>query len=354
MIACTHTHSGPATIYLRDCGEVDEAWLTLLRRRLVEVTEAARSNLRAVRLSAGRGYFAEGVRNRRVPDGVMDPELGVLRIQDERGQMMAVLLNYACHPTSVHYDNRLISADYPGYVMEAVQRETGAVALFATGAVGDVGPSTERGFPTAEALGSALAAEALRVLDGITVEDRRGIAVATETLNLPLEALPSIEEMEQIVAESRRLLMEAQAASEPLRAKICRAMLGWSEATLVAQSADYPKGLRKLREGRAPKSVSTQVQVICLGDLALVGVPGELFVELGLAIKRDAGARQVFVCGYANDDVGYLPTRQAYAQGGYEVREAFKYYGYPAALAPEAGEQMVEAAVRLIRRCLGD
>jgi neutral ceramidase len=341
MICSTHTHSGPATMFLRDCGDVDRAYLATLRQQLVEASETALSNLRDARIGAGYGRVTEGVQNRRIPGNPIDPQLAVLRVEDDRGQLMAALLNYACHPTCVWDDNQLISADYPGRVTKAIQRKTGAIVMFATGAAGDVGPSTARGFTCAEALGSALATEALRVLDDIAVDGRRKLAVARDILELPLQDIPSAENMERIVTDNRRLLLMAQEASRPSEAKIHRAMLGWSETILAA-----------LTEGRVPRSVPAEVQVICLGDIALVGVPGELFAELGLTIKQDSGAGQVFICGYANDNIGYIPTAQAYAQGGYEINRAFKYCGYPAALASDAGEQLAETAARLIKSCV--
>ena len=96
--------------------------------------------------------------------------------------------------------------------------------------------------------------------------------------------------------------------------------------------------------------VDAEIQVFRLGDLVLVGVPGEYFVELGLQIKegiKEDGAKQVMICGFANGNVGYIPARRAYPKGGYEVAEAYKYYGYAAAIAPEGGEQIVDSARRL-------
>jgi hypothetical protein len=116
-------------------------------------------------------------------------------------------------------------------------------------------------------------------------------------------------------------------------------MLEWAETTLAA-----------VRNGTLSKSVAAELQIIRLGDIAFVGLPGEPFVELGLSIKETTGLRTVFICGYTNDDIGYIPTRDEYSQGGYEIDEAFKYYGYPAALAPEAGEILIKAAIRLIQQ----
>lgn len=339
MIATTHTHSGPATIVLRDCGDVDEAYLRVLRQRLVEVTRAALGSLREAQMGAGSGRVTVGVQNRRQPGGPIDPELSVLRVDDDHGPM-AIVLNYACHPVCLGYENRHISADYPGRAVQAIEGQTGALALFVTGAAGNVNPaSEERSLAGAERLGSRLAAEALQILKDIPVASPHQVTVVRETLDLPLQAPPSAAELEQMIADHRQWIRTAQGASHPLKAKWQRATLGWAEATLEA-----------LREGRVARAVQAEVQIISLGDIALVGVPGELFVELGLAIKRRLAPRRVFVCGYANDDIGYIPVREAYSQGGYEIEEAFKFYGYPAALAPEAGERLVLAASRAMTR----
>src|SRR5262249_6046886 len=92
-------------------------------------------------------------------------------------------------------------------------------------------------------------------------------------------------------------------------------------------------------------TVAAEVQAIQLGDLVLVGVPGELFAALGLQIKQCAPAQHTIVLGYTNGNIGYIPTRAAYDKGGYEITSAYRFYGYPAALAPEAGELVVDAAV---------
>jgi hypothetical protein len=336
MIAGTHTHSGPATIFLRDCGGVDAGWLDALRQRLAEVMRLALSNLQPARLGSGRGEQAAVAQNRRRSGDTFDPDLGLLRIDDARGQTMAVLLNFACHPTTLRHDNRLFSADYPGYATRRVADASGAPALFATGAIGNVGPIDEGDYPQAAALGTALADEALRVLPGIVCAAGARVTVASELLHLPLLAPPAIADLEQAVVLNRQRLSETEPPAVPWMPRVHRAMLGWAEETLA-----------EVTEGRLRRSVPAEVQVIRLGNVALVGVPGELFVELGLAIKRGIGAEQTVIVGYANDDIGYLPTRPAYAHGGYEILDAYKYYGYPAALAPEAGEEVVAAAIRL-------
>lgn len=339
LIACTHTHSGPATIFLRDCGEVDRMWMKELRRRLVAVFAAALDNRQPARVGFGRGHLAGRSQNRRQPGDVMDPEVGVLRVDRADGRPLAVALNFTCHPTILGPDNLLYSADYPGYTTRQIEAATGAPVLFLTGAIGDVGPVQVGGYTDAEALGGAVADAALAVLLQIECQVAARVAVASETLELPLLPLPSLREVEQAARASHAHLQAAEAAGEAIPARIHRAMLGWAEDTLAG-----------LRLNRLARTVAAEVQMIGVGDVWLAGIPGELFVELGLAIKRGLHPRPAFICGYANDDIGYLPTRAAYARGGYEVNDAYKYYGYPAALAPEAGEAVVAAALRLAAR----
>ena len=108
------------------------------------------------------------------------------------------------------------------------------------------------------------------------------------------------------------------------------------------------EGARARGELRA--HVAAEVQVIEVGGLALVAVPGEVFAELGLAVRRGAAelGKRAAVLAYANGNLGYIPARGAYPEGGYEVASAYRFYGYPAALAPEAGELVVAAALRLL------
>jgi hypothetical protein len=121
------------------------------------------------------------------------------------------------------------------------------------------------------------------------------------------------------------------------------AMLHWTERMFEAMQA------HELRP-----TVDAEVQTFHIGDLVIVGVPGEYFVELGLQIKEgikaamgDSAMRQVMISGFTNGNVGYIPARRAYPQGGYEIADAYRYYGYPAAIAPEGGEAIVASGVKL-------
>lgn len=336
LIACSHTHSGPATMVLQGCGEVDPVYLRALQERIVAVTMQAWANRRPARFGIGHGQVTDGVHNRRNPGAVIDPDLGIVRVDTVDGRPLAVLLNYACHPTCVTGENQLLSAEYCGYATARIQQTTNAITLFFTGAIGDVGPS-RRGWDVLEKIGNAVAEEALRVLPTIAMTEWQSLTSTSCDLALPLQPLPTVADLAAFVAEQQRLLADPERMQQPYQPQIVGAMLNWTAATLTTVTAPA-----------APTTVTTEIQVIHAGELTLVSAPGELFVELGLAVKAGATTGHCFLCGFGNDNIGYIPTPHAYPQGGYEIADAYKYYGYPAALAPEAGQHYVETALQLL------
>ena len=166
------------------------------------------------------------------------------------------------------------------------------------------------------------------------------LAVVAQTLSLPLDSPPSLAQLEELITATAQSQPQpdAEESADPLVGKVRNAMRHWAERTAA-----------ELRQGKLATTAAAEIQVISLGDMVLAGVPGEFFVELGLQIKREAGPRRsVLIAGFANGNIGYIPARRAYPHGGYEIGDAYKYYGYPAVLAPAAGEQIIATAVRLI------
>jgi hypothetical protein len=335
LLVGTHTHGGPATMALQDCGTSDPGYLTDLQVRIAQVAQQAQTRLQPATLAAGRGESATGVHNRRTPGDAIDPAVELMRLDDTGGRPLAVVVNYACHPTTLFWDNRRVTADYPGLVCARVEEATGAITLFLTGAIGDVGP-VGRGEESLTTVGEAVAAAALAALPTLAPVADPEIDTAGEVLHLPLLPLPSLGDFVTLYHDYRDAALAAEAEERAADAKIQWALYHWSE-----QMIDRTK------DRLLSPTVDAEVQMLRLGDVAIVGVPGELFVELGLRIKTQGQGRQVLVCGFANDNIGYIPARRAYTIGGYEVAEAYKYYGYPAALAPEAGEQIVAAAIAM-------
>jgi len=94
--------------------------------------------------------------------------------------------------------------------------------------------------------------------------------------------------------------------------------------------------------------VTTEMQAIVMDDIAFLGLPGEVFVEIAMNIIAASPFRHTFVIGYANRSVGYLPTRQAFEEGGYEIETAHRWYGFPP-FTPHIQEIVEDAAVGLLK-----
>src|SRR5260221_5965285 len=149
-LSATHTHSGPSLgpPWFEAGAEMVAPYLASLADRLAGTCLAAWRSMRPARVAAGRGHSAVNS-NRRLPsqpdrpilspnpDGFSDHQVAAVRIDDEAGQPMAILVNFAAHPTILAWDNRLISPDYPGTLRRVVESLTGATCLFLQGAAGD-------------------------------------------------------------------------------------------------------------------------------------------------------------------------------------------------------------------------
>ena len=187
LIACTHTHSGPATFFMRGVEEVDSEYLAFLERKIADSIVKASNGLGESSLAVGSG-LVKGIgynRERRSREPV-DEELGVIRVSSLKGDGGCLTLNYACHPVVLGPSNLLISGDYPGAVERLVERSLGLYCLFTCGACGDIDPITnleswgEGTFKDVEKFGMLIGTEAVKVaeeLDG-TVDVKIGVKMA--------------------------------------------------------------------------------------------------------------------------------------------------------------------------------
>ena len=339
LLACTHTHSAPATLFLWECGELETGYLAWLETRLVELARAAIASRQPVKASAGKAHLPDISENRRVEGGPIDPGVNVLCLEKPDGEKLAVLFNFACHPTCLQYPNRLVSGDYPGCAMRLVQEATGATAMFFNAAAGNIRPVQRNSVEALQATGARLAGVVLKVLQGLSPVEPLELFFARQEFAAPFLRLPTRAELEQVDFHSDRPLFYVPQRSALMDKKQARVIEGWRASNLAA-----------LRQGSLPETMLAEVQVIRLGNLALVGIPGELFVELGLEIKHRAGLEHILISCYTNDDLGYIPARHSYAHGGYEVEESYILHNLPSVLAPQVGEHLVEAALGLIQQ----
>jgi hypothetical protein len=285
------------------------------------------------------------------PAGPIDPEIGLVLLRSADGiRPLGLLSNFALHLDTV--GGTRWSADYPSYLEQAFRKQLGPdlVSMFAVGCCGDVNhiDPARKDRNTTEAIGRALAETAGRALPGLTAVGRPTLRVRQATARLPLREVTAEQ-----VARARPLLLDARAGE---KVDFLELVAAHRSVVLdqLRHKAPYAKAADVLRGGLTHTwagvgdYLPAEVQVIGLGaDVAIVCLPGEVFAELGLAIKRASPFATTLLVELANcSETGYIPARAAYAGGGYEVINS--------SLAPGSGEALVEAAVRLLRDVAGE
>jgi neutral ceramidase len=317
LLAPSHIHSGPAGYIDEAPGfpfTKDEELQSIAVRQLAGAVLWAQERLEPAKLGAGRG-LVEGIgRNRNDPEhGPMDDELILLRVDNSDGRPIAVVMNYGCHPTVLDHRNLLISADFPGAARTTLNKilpET--VFLFTNGAAGDVSTRytrREQTFNEVQRFGNMLAGEVLKVMSSVVTESRRELVGLVEMVKLPLRPFPPIEVAESTLHQLETQLQELKesgASHGDIRV-----------ATTRVQGAAIQVKLIEALEGRT--NIETELQVLRIGPLALVGLPGEPFVRTVLDIKAKSDKPFTAVVSYANDEVGYFPDRWSFEAETYEA-----------------------------------
>jgi len=354
MIASTHTHAGPVTIttFFNPEESVDSAYMDSLAEAVEQsVTNAWRTQFPA-RVGVGTAEVDGVGVNRRSPDQrPIDEQIGIIKVDDSNGRTRAVLINYACHPTVLGPDNLLVTGDFPNFAVEQIEKEIGpdGFAMFVNGTQGNIsmGHSSElsaigvitpgRTFERAAELGHLLADATKVALPDIATSDEPALTALTMSIKLPLKKYPPLEEATRSVREADELLAklttEGALPDQIMPAKTQR---------LYASITNFYAGeTMTLPDGHLP----IELQGFRLGDAAFVAIPGEVFVEIGLAIKRQL-PWLTFVVGIANGYIGYVPTREAYATGGYEVVSS--------KCQPGAADVLIEKVVNLSEQLFSD
>jgi len=335
LVAATHTHSGPR---MRDeyPPVQDPDWETPLLEKVARtLAEAQRRSVEA-RLGVGYGSVLIGHNRLRLePDGTIswfernntmvptspvDPTVTVLRVDDTQGRPIAVLLNYACHPVVFGSDNLQYSADYPGVMARAVERELGGqpLVMFLQGGDGDINPFyavhplDQDAVKMREWTGERLGSEAARV------------AKAVRTVAEPVASLDFVEDT---------LALDWRWNADKFREA---ARQSWGPATAAGMEKRLAEGLR------AP--VAT---VLINRRIALMTVPGEPFVEHQIDWRNRCPVKDALFLGYANGGLGYFPTLRAAALGGYGAANSATY------VQPDAGARLVDHALVRVYQMLG-
>ena len=354
MITATHTHSGPITLdYLSNEGDpivpkTDPEYVRFMEEVVVSVAcEAVRRARPAeVGLSLANGL---GIgTNRRDPKGPADPEVPVLVVRSVPDRKyLACMLVYSMHPTVLHEDSTLISADFPGMTKQFLQREVlgpDCPILYHTGPAGNQSPrhsTTANTFPEAERLGHLLGEAVAKVIPQIDYLTPVSLACLQRFVELPRSSFLPVEQAEAGLKLAKARLEHLRVSGAP-RQQVRTAECDWfgaGEALTLARAATDSR-LDQAIELCLP----AEIQLVKVGPWAFVGWQGEIFVEYALAVK--ARAKDTYLISLANGELqGYIVTEEAAAEGAYEAGNAL--------FAPAGGLVLVNETLAMLSRCGG-
>ncbi len=311
-LAATHTHGGPEVGGVFSDSAVDTAWRESLINAMVTAASSAVAVERLVDMRWGSGPVADVATNRDHPETPADLALDLLILYEVGSDVPAAVLgSFPAHPTVMGAANLAITADLPGAFRRSLGSRLGSappwIALV-TGAAADVSSRhVRRGqdFSELDRLGGVLAARAEQLIAraSVVIAGRQPVTLAARSLRIPLsiKSFPT----EAALADMARQLQAARPTSP-------------SEARTIETAWQGVEGARRLAEKLHSLPRVAELDVLRVGPVALVTVPGELYNALGARL-RSAGGQPVMLLGYANGHVGYLPSADAYTRMEYEV-----------------------------------
>jgi len=256
----------------------------------------------------------------------------VLKVENGNGELHGLILNYACHGTVLPYQNTLITADYIGYIVKALEREYPEIKgnmVYFNGPCGEINPLSlklktkmeqlgpsgvknsdiyqQKGtFEDAEHIGGIIANYALNTVDTIICEDPKQIAVIQDLIKIPIKDYDYGSDLKSAL---RRFLYRRKLK---LFAKLKKWGIIRSSVFFNVDNVDIKMG----------GHVSSTIQLINIGNVIITTTPGEFFLELGNEVNKYAmsifPSKIPFMIELANDSIGYLSTIEAYMKGGYE------------------------------------
>jgi len=320
LISCTHTHAAPACMPLRGVmGHVDQAWLAAALERIVEMSAGLAGGLAPARWRTASVQLPGIGYNRQDRAHGLDEELGVAAIDTADGRAIATLVNYGVHAVILTYENRSISAEFPGEAARRLEQARGGVAMYFMGGCGDVDPicrPTPGGMDEVRRVGDLLAGAAVDALSAAAPAIEPAVlAMASQTVDIPVDPLPAPAEIDAYAADQERQLHQAQSESNAIALAQAQAMLEWAQAAK-----------RALADGTAPRSAAATLSVLRVGDWRLAACPFEVFSDIALAVKAALGPGRTFLAGYTNGLYGYCFGEWARRQGGYASSGAYRWF----------------------------
>lgn len=335
VLCHSHCHSGPDIKGMKSINGEERKHLNQYAELLLNRMEEVVLNALAKR-TRGRLDWAQGsvdvAANRRVltdgkwtgfgavPEGAVDHSLPLLRITDTDGRLLGVVINYACHNTTLRGKFTKIHGDWAGCTQEYIEAEhPGGVCLITIGCGADSDPCPHSTVGLCEQHGRAIADEVGRLLEGPFKQVKPEVQARVKTIRFNMNEAPPVEEIKKRQGKS------------------------W----LLGDAIKQIEGGEDL-----PSSVDYRVVTWCFGDdLAMVFLENEVVVDYALRMKRDFAGDRLWISAYTNDVSTYIVSKRLISEGGYEVRNSLSTilsFGQPQTVEPAVEDCIMNAVCEIL------
>ena len=339
MLNSSHTHTGPVIRHsLVGAYQLDGEQATViyeysqfLHDRIIWVIGQALKDMGPVKISLGHGTGNFAVNRREPaengikigvnPKGVVDQDVPVLRIESTRDKLLGIVFGYACHNTTLTDKFYQVSGDYAGFAQAELEKSNpGVTAMFVMGCGADINPNPRSTLELAQQHGASLASVVAQVVKGKMSNVKGSVKTAFDRVNIPFATAPTRTEFQARLSDQNSF-----------RKRHAERMLA-----------------RMQRDGKLISEYPYTIQIFQIGsDFTLIGLAGEVVTDYALRLKKELGANGLWVAGYTNDVMAYIPSARMFSEGGYEVVDSMIYYDQPTSWVPEIEDKIISKTLEL-------
>ncbi|MEX2232870.1 MAG: neutral/alkaline non-lysosomal ceramidase N-terminal domain-containing protein [Cyclobacteriaceae bacterium] len=336
-ISSSHTHGGPevgnllnilqyrgetfsdSLLALDEMAHISQ-YVDQLAQKLEEVTLAAIKDRKPALLAWGQGQVSFA-RNRRTQGGPVDPTLPLLRVTDPQGNLRAVLVNYACHGTTLEGNVNKIHNDWIGEAQKFIEaNHPGVTAMIAIGCGADANPQPRGKMEHATLHGQEISNHVEKLLASPLQPLFDPPVGRIKWVKLPFAKVPTVPELVK------------QSEDKSVKGYYARLALD-----------------RIARGTAIPTDLTYPIQTWTFGnDLAMINLAGEVVVDYSVRLKNELGSEKLWVNAYANDVPCYIASRRVIREGGYEAESSMYYYDKPSAFVEEVEDIIIKAVHDLL------
>lgn len=319
FLSATHTHAGPATVFLRKCGDIDSDYIDFLEKTIVAGVGEALGNLEKVAMCFS-ATTVEGItidRTALSEDSHIDNKMPVLAFRRSDKSFKAIVVNYAMHNVGLSHVNRKISADISGFAAKLAASEIcGSPVVFLTnGGCGNINPAIKTDdYSGVEKTGTILGKRIINEISYLSPCGNCDVSSSFSEIELPLENI-SIEKLEEIMEQHRQYYKLH--GDNYINNRLYEARSIW-----------YDEMKELIKNNIISEHAMAYIHILKFGPVIFVGVNGEVFSKMAEQLCQAMGYKQLYIVGYANGCIGYLAPKKIYEAGGYEVNDAHKFYGH--------------------------